>query len=60
MGSLVSPVIANSYMECFEELALGPQCPIPTSWWKRYVHDVTCITKKEPSEHLILSHKSIR
>ena len=29
MGSEVSPVIANIYMEYFEELALGPQCPIP-------------------------------
>ena len=27
MGSPVSPVIANIYMEYFEDLALGPQCP---------------------------------
>ena len=47
MGSPVSPVIANIYMEYFEELALEPQCPIPTPWWKRYVHDVICITKKD-------------
>ena len=46
MGSPVSPVKANIYMEYFEELALGPQCPIPTLWWKRYVDDVICITKK--------------
>ena len=30
MGSTVSPVIAKIYMEYFEELTLGPQCPIPT------------------------------
>ena len=35
MGSSVSPVIANICMEYFEELALGPQCPIPTPWWER-------------------------
>ena len=29
MGSPVSPVIANIYMEYFKELDLGPQCPIP-------------------------------
>ena len=33
-------------MEYFEELALGPLCPIPTPWWKRYVDDVICIVKK--------------
>ena len=47
MGSPASPVIANIYMEFFEELALGPQCPIPTPWWKRYVDDVIFITKKD-------------
>ena len=46
MGSPVSPVIANIYMEYFEELELGTQCPIPTPWGKRYVDDVICITKK--------------
>ena len=46
MGSPVSPVIANIYMKYFVELALGPQCPTPTPWWKRYVDDVICITKK--------------
>ena len=46
MGSPVTPVIANIYMEYFEELALGPQCPIPNPWWKGYVDDVICISKK--------------
>ena len=46
MGSSVSPVTANIDMEYFKELALGPQCPISTPWWKRYLDDVICITKK--------------
>ena len=47
MGSPVSSVIENIYMEYFAELAPRPQCPIPTLWWKRYVDDVICITKKD-------------
>ena len=46
MGSAVSPVTANIYVEYFEELALGSLCPIPTPWWKRYVDDVIFIVKK--------------
>ena len=30
MGSPVSTVIASIHMECLEEIALAPQCPIPT------------------------------
>ena len=29
MGSPCSPMVANIYMEYFEELALGPELPIP-------------------------------
>ena len=56
MGSPVSPVIANIYMEYFEELVLGPQCPIPTPWWKRYVHDAIYITKTRPDGHHVQSY----
>ena len=28
-------------------MAPGPQCPIPTPWWKRYVDDVISIVKKD-------------
>ena len=52
MVSPVSPVIANIYMEYFEEMALGHQCPIPTPWWKRYVDDVIGIVKKEQVDTL--------
>ena len=52
MGSQVSLVIVTIYMKYFEELALGPQCPIPSPWWKRYVDDLICITKKDQVEIL--------
>ena len=47
MGSPVSSVIANIYIEYFEEQALERQYPIPIPWWKRYVDDVICIIKKD-------------
>ena len=47
MGSSVTPVTANKHMEHFEDSALGPLCPFPTPWWKRYVDDVICIVKRD-------------
>ena len=47
MGTPVSPVISNIYMEYFEGLVLGPLCSICTPWWKRYVDDVICIVKRD-------------
>ena len=46
MGSPCSPVVANIYMEYFEDLALGPELPIPVKDWKRYVDDVFSIIPK--------------
>ena len=46
MGSLCSPVVANIYMEYFENLALGPELPVPVKDWKRYVDDVFSIIPK--------------
>ena len=43
MGSPCSPVVANIYMEYFEDLALGPELPIPVKESKRYVDDVFSI-----------------
>ena len=37
---------ANIYMEYFEDLALGPELPIPVKDWKRYVDDVFSIIPK--------------
>ena len=35
MGSPCSPVVANIYMEYFEDLALGSKLPIPIKEWKK-------------------------
>ena len=55
MGSPVSPVIANIYMEYFESLAI-PSSPPLIKWWFRYVDDVHGATRKDqvnkPQEHL--------
>ena len=55
MGSPVSPVIANIYMEYFESLAI-PSSPTSINWWFRYVDDVHSTTRKDQvnkhQEHL--------
>ena len=45
MGSPVSPVIANMYMEYFESLAIPSSLTI-IKWWFRYV-DVHSATRKD-------------
>ncbi len=47
MGSRLSPVLANIYMEWFEETALAgaPAELAPKVWW-RFVDDVFCIWKQ--------------
>ena len=44
MGSPVSAVVANLYMEHFEQIALGTAKNRPRIW-KRYVDDTFCIVK---------------
>ena len=55
MGSSVSPVIANIYMEHFKSLAI-PTFPTLIKWWFRYVDDVHSATGKDQvnklQEHL--------
>ena len=51
MGSPISPVIANIYMECFESLAT-PSSPILIKWWFRYVDDVHSVTRKDQVNQL--------
>ena len=59
MGSPVSLVIANIYMEYFEEMALGPQYPIPIPWWKRHVDDVISMDKKDKVNTLLNHFNSV-
>ena len=59
MGSPVSAVIANIYMEYFEHRALesAPQRP---RLWKRYVDDTFCIVNKGSVDELLDHHNSVR
>ena len=51
MGSPLSPVIANIYMEYFESLAI-PSSPTLIKWWFRYVDDVHSTTRKGQGNNL--------
>ena len=54
MGSPVSPVVANIYMEMLEELALRTATH-PPRIWRRYVDDTFCVITKTEVEGF-LSH----
>ena len=53
MGSLVSPILANVFMEWLETIAIATT-PEPTQprLWKRYVDDVLEIVQKGEIENL--------
>ena len=59
MGSPVSAVIANLYMEYFEQRALetAPQRP---RLWRRYVDDTCCIVKRGSVDALLDHLNSVR
>ena len=59
MGSPCSPVVANIYMEYFENMALGPELPIPVKDWKRYVDDVFSIIPKGNRDKMLQYLNSI-
>ena len=59
MGSPCSPVVANIYMEYFENMALGPELPVPVKDWKRYVDDVFSIIPKGNHDTLLQYLNSI-
>ena len=52
MGSPISPLIANLFMEEFEVEALST-CPHPPSLWLRFVDDIFVIIKAEHSQTLL-------
>ena len=54
MGSPVSAVVANIYMEFFEELAISSS-DIKPRIWKRHVDDIWCVLKNG-SENVFLEH----
>ena len=51
MGSLLSPIVANIFMEHFEKQALE-SAPHPPSLWKRYVDDTFVILEKSHQEEI--------
>ena len=59
MGFPCSPVVANIYMEYFEDLALGTESPIPIKEWKRYVDDIFSIIPKGKREVMLQYLNSI-
>ena len=54
MGSPVSPIVANLYMEYLEQKALST-APHPPKFWGRYVDD-TFVIHKEANKQSFLQH----
>ena len=60
MGTPLSPVLANIYMEYFEEMALGSTSLKP-SMWLRYVDDTFILWPHQEDVQILLDHvNSIR
>ena len=59
MGSPVSAVVANLYIEFFEEKALEMALNRPRVW-KRYVDDTFCILRKGSTEELLHHLNGVR
>ena len=49
MGSLVSPIVCNLYMEKFEQLGLA-KAENPPYRWKRYVDDTYTVLRKDQAQ----------
>ena len=50
MGSPVSPIVGNLYMEHFEERAIR-KAPHPPDIWLRYVDDTFTVLQESEVEH---------
>ena len=63
MGSPISPIVANLFMEDLEVQAIRTS-PTPPSLWKRFVEDTFTIIKKEDRssflQHLNSIHQNIK
>ena len=58
MGSPISPIVANLYMESFEVRALQSS-PNSPSVWKRFVDDTFVIMKKAHKEEFLTNLNSV-
>ena len=58
MGSSVSLVLANLYMEVFEDKALSTVVN-PPRWWERFVDDTFVILKKDHKEEFLQHINSV-
>ena len=59
MGSPVSAIVANLYMEFFEKLAIETS-PVKPTLWKRFVDDIFCILKRGKESQLFDHLNGIR
>ena len=59
MGSPVSPVVANLYMEWFEQEALSSYCDTAPKVWFRYVDDTLVIISSEDFDNFFNHINSI-
>ena len=55
MGVPLSPVLANIFMEYFEEMALGSTSLKP-SMWLRYVDDTFILWPRQEDVQILLDH----
>ena len=58
MGSPVSPVLANLYMELFDRQS-PINCSEPPRWWKRFVDDTFVILKQDKKEEFLQHINSV-
>ena len=58
MGSPVSPVLANLYLDFFEDRASSTAVN-PPRWWKRFVDDTFVILKQEKKEEFLQHINSV-
>ena len=58
MGSPISPIVANLYMESFELRALNTS-PNPPLMWKRFVDDTFVIMMKDHKEEFLTHLNSV-